>query len=131
MPPQRKGFELCKNSGVASRCLYIVFENRMFGHKYRGSEKTGPERGFCAQSWPAPVPRQIRKGPHNRGIGSATGPWRNRLGLRAGGGRGIRTLDTVSRIHAFQACAFSHSATPPISSMAHALLHEDARKARF
>src|SRR5829696_3383735 len=34
-------------------------------------------------------------------------------GTRAGGGRGIRTLDTVSRIHAFQACAFSRSATPP------------------
>ena len=31
-----------------------------------------------------------------------------------GGGRGIRTLDTVARIHAFQACAFSHSATPPM-----------------
>ena len=30
-----------------------------------------------------------------------------------GGGGGIRTLDTVSRIHTFQACAFSHSATPP------------------
>jgi hypothetical protein len=30
-----------------------------------------------------------------------------------GGGGGIRTHDTVSRIHAFQACAFSHSATPP------------------
>ena len=30
-----------------------------------------------------------------------------------GGGSGIRTRDTVSRIHAFQACAFSHSATPP------------------
>lgn len=30
-----------------------------------------------------------------------------------GGGRGIRTLDTVPRIHAFQACAFNHSATPP------------------
>ena len=30
-----------------------------------------------------------------------------------GGGRGIRTLDTVSRIHTFQACAFNHSATPP------------------
>ena len=30
-----------------------------------------------------------------------------------GGERGIRTLDTVSRIHAFQACAFNHSATPP------------------
>ena len=32
----------------------------------------------------------------------------------ADGERGIRTLDTVSRIHAFQACAFSHSAISPI-----------------
>src|SRR6266540_3667351 len=31
----------------------------------------------------------------------------------AGGGSGIRTHDTVSRIHAFQACALSHSAIPP------------------
>ena len=30
-----------------------------------------------------------------------------------GGGRGIRTLETVSRLHTFQACAFNHSATPP------------------
>ena len=30
-----------------------------------------------------------------------------------GGGGGIRTRDTVSRIHTFQACAFNHSATPP------------------
>src|SRR5262249_9708878 len=30
-----------------------------------------------------------------------------------GGGSGIRTHDTVSRIHAFQACALSHSAIPP------------------
>ena len=37
------------------------------------------------------------------------------IGLRdqAGGGSGIRTRDTVARIHAFQACAFSHSAIPP------------------
>jgi hypothetical protein len=34
-------------------------------------------------------------------------------GQEVGGGRGIRTLDTRKRIHAFQACAFSHSATPP------------------
>ena len=32
-----------------------------------------------------------------------------------GGGDGIRTHDTVSCIHAFQACAFDRSATPPIS----------------
>ena len=30
-----------------------------------------------------------------------------------GGERGIRTLDTVSRIYAFQAYAFNHSATSP------------------
>ena len=35
--------------------------------------------------------------------------------MAIGGGRGIRTLDTVARIHAFQACAFSRSATPPAS----------------
>jgi hypothetical protein len=33
----------------------------------------------------------------------------------SGGGSGIRTHDTVSRIHAFQASAFSHSAIPPRS----------------
>ena len=33
--------------------------------------------------------------------------------LYRGGGSGIRTRDTVSRIHTFQACAFNHSATPP------------------
>src|SRR5271166_4563203 len=33
--------------------------------------------------------------------------------LLRGGGGGIRTRDTVSRIHTFQACAFDRSATPP------------------
>src|ERR1700683_2654807 len=31
----------------------------------------------------------------------------------SGGERGIRTLDRVSPIHAFQACAFNHSAISP------------------
>jgi hypothetical protein len=31
----------------------------------------------------------------------------------SGGGSGIRTHVTVSRKHAFQACALNHSATPP------------------
>ena len=35
------------------------------------------------------------------------------LGRGNGGQRGIRTLDTVARIHAFQACAFNQSATRP------------------
>ena len=39
----------------------------------------------------------------------------SRLGrkIKNGGERGIRTLDTCYRIHAFQACAFSHSAISP------------------
>jgi hypothetical protein len=32
-----------------------------------------------------------------------------------GGEKGIRTLDTIAHIHAFQACAFNHSATSPRS----------------
>jgi hypothetical protein len=32
---------------------------------------------------------------------------------KGGGEKGIRTLDTVTRIHTFQACAFNHSATSP------------------
>ena len=31
-----------------------------------------------------------------------------------GGERGIRTLETVTRLHTFQACAFDHSATSPL-----------------
>ncbi len=32
----------------------------------------------------------------------------------SGGETGIRTLETVSRLHTFQACAFDHSATSPL-----------------
>jgi hypothetical protein len=35
--------------------------------------------------------------------------------LITGGERGIRTLDRVSPIHAFQACAFNHSAISPVN----------------
>ena len=36
-------------------------------------------------------------------------------GFVVGGEEGIRTPETVSRLHAFQACALSHSATSPKS----------------
>ena len=36
----------------------------------------------------------------------------NSLG-KNGGETGIRTLETVTRLHTFQACAFDHSATSP------------------
>lgn len=34
-----------------------------------------------------------------------------------GGETGIRTLETVSRLHTFQACAFDHSATSPLRGL--------------
>src|SRR6267378_8560510 len=52
------------------------------------------------------------------------------LRLCHGGGGGIRTHVTVSRKHAFQACAFSHSATPPYRlarRRTHTLGHVDMR----
>ena len=42
----------------------------------------------------------------------------------AGGEGGIRTHETVARLHAFQACAFDHSATSPAQA------REPSRRAR-
>ena len=41
----------------------------------------------------------------------------NAFARASGGETGIRTLETVSRLHAFQACAFDHSATSPCGSL--------------
>src|SRR6476646_5041802 len=41
-------------------------------------------------------------------------PTTRNVTVGGGGGSGIRTHDTVARIHAFQASAFSHSAIPPL-----------------
>ena len=37
----------------------------------------------------------------------------NAFARASGGAEGIRTLETVPRLHTFQACAFDHSATAP------------------
>ena len=37
----------------------------------------------------------------------------NAIGKIGGGEKGIRTLETVPRLHTFQACAFDHSAISP------------------
>lgn len=39
---------------------------------------------------------------------------KNREKWSIGGSIGIRTLETVPRLHTFQACAFDHSATDPL-----------------
>jgi hypothetical protein len=69
----------------------------------------GHRGDLAAMAWIARGPRVHR--PPRRPFGAKARPLPGTDPL--GGGRGIRTLDTVSRIHAFQACAFSRSATPP------------------
>src|SRR5690606_41795247 len=50
----------------------------------------------------------------NAGAGNDKAPLDSgALRTLSGGEGGIRTLDTVSRIHAFQACSFNHSDTSP------------------
>src|SRR5579884_486938 len=54
--------------------------------------------------------------------------------MGGGGERGIRTLDRVSPIHAFQACAFNHSAISPVARRrrtAFSLTNSPAKSARF
>jgi hypothetical protein len=77
-----------KSPAATTPCFCILFENRTFGHKYRGSEKIGPERSFSARSKPASVQRHNDKRPSNRRISIEPGARRNDLRLRAGGGRG-------------------------------------------
>ena len=52
-----------------------------------------------------PPARRIERG---RTAGGPSEGWR-----KAGGERGIRTPDTVPRIHAFEACGFNHSPISP------------------
>src|SRR6202521_3492201 len=70
--------------------------------------------GFAHVPAPVPPSRQITFDWRSAAISSALKP---NISLRnqrlVGGGSGIRTHDTVARIHAFQASAFSHSAIPP------------------
>ena len=54
-----------------------------------------------------------------------------RLGGKYGGEQGIRTLEWVAPLHAFQACALNHSANSPVSrikiylSLNHAWVHKN------
>ena len=65
-------------------------------------------------------------------------PWRTGKSVQyqgvGGGSIGIRTLETVPRLHTFQACAFDHSATDPLARFLHAGLDRmqgaDGRKLR-
>ena len=46
----------------------------------------------------------------------------------SGGQTGIRTLETVTRLHTFQACAFDHSATCPLRAFTPLNFAEQGKK---
>ena len=76
-------------------------------------------KGFRDRIWPRAAVSEVRSETGNPSetakFFGADGPAFGVCHGLAGGGGGIRTRDTVSRIHTFQACAFNHSATPPVA----------------
>ena len=70
--------------------------NQKDGETHTATEETVPPQNGVKRS-------------HNDRVGG----YGLRLEPSTGGEGGIRTLVTVSRKHAFQACAFNHSATSP------------------
>jgi hypothetical protein len=81
--------------------------------KVQSSRERGAlESGFG--SWPRfKVQRSVLRCCKFRAFSRGKIATESRSRRDGGGGSGIRTHVTVSRKHAFQACAFSHSATPP------------------
>src|SRR5690349_6007257 len=63
-------------------------------------------------AWLSPVPVSMGKEPEPWAFLPELASFSLNAGL-IGGGSGIRTHDSVAAIHAFQACAFDRSATPP------------------
>ncbi len=70
---------------------------------------SGGDKGSNFELWPSKA--RLRFGRSGRPVGGAT-----HREAQYGGETGIRTLETVSRLHTFQACAFDHSATSPLGA---------------
>ena len=81
----------------------------------RGREKIGPKACPSSRRGARKVQGFVSQQPNPR-YSALAATAQEYASKEGGGGSGIRTHVTVSRKHAFQACAFSHSATPPVSS---------------
>src|SRR5436190_4541668 len=89
---------------------YVTIDRQ--GDQWRAGDKRAERENLG----PKPVRHSAEvcaRSPPLLGFNAHSKPCRERWSRKPGGGSGIRTHDTVSRIHAFQACAFSHSAIPP------------------
>jgi hypothetical protein len=111
---QGECFEIDRCRPLKKPSKFKAPQNRTLGQKYRASEKKRVERTNFVPGRSEVSPELDRKvSPHYAVFRGPSLRGRPGSGGIAGGGSGIRTHDTVSRIHAFQASAFSHSATPP------------------
>ena len=82
-----------------------------------GPENIGPERPLPGLLAPGPVLSPSRITLENNGKIRPQPDRENAFARASGGETGIRTLETVSRLHTFQACAFDHSATSPARAL--------------
>ena len=106
----RRSVQVACQKNVISSAGYKLFTETV---QSSGPENIGTERplpGLLAQR---PVLSPSRITLENNGKIRAQPDRENAFARASGGETGIRTLETVSRLHAFQACAFDHSATSP------------------
>src|SRR5690606_8359169 len=79
----------------------------------RGPENIGLQRTIPAAAARTPVQSRMHITLENNGKIRPEPDRENAFARASGGERGIRTLETVPRLHTFQACAFDHSAISP------------------
>ena len=81
--------------------------------KSGGPERIGLRRAIFGLLRAGPVNRSALKTPGNLPLSAASGLAESAARMGTGGWGGIRTHETLSRLHTFQACAFDRSATHP------------------
>ena len=120
-PDRPNATRLEGNSPAQRRNLSFQGLGRLFTKSAQssGPENVGPERPLPSHlaPWPVLSPSRITL-EYNEKIRPR--PDReNAFAGASGGERGIRTLETVPRLHTFQACAFDHSAISPAARQEH------------
>ena len=106
---------------LAQQDVYFVTRLKTNADSLNVTDRPLPQRkgpisrpGLCPLFWMS-VMGNLRRNDHIMAAGLVTGE-QDYSCQPYGGETGIRTLDTLSSIHAFQACAFSHSAISPVVS---------------
>ena len=121
LTPASSGVERSWNRGAEPKPPNLYFYSytyrlciKMRSHEVR--RIIGAERSLSGLPTPEPVLSPTRITTENNGKIRPRQDRKNAFARASGGQRGIRTLETVPRLHTFQACAFDHSANRPCAS---------------